>query len=184
MDIQNEGSRWQYPLKEWHRDTWNQTDIGTILTPSLPQPVTFPGWKVHTYTPANSIFDGPTTNLLSILCTLIEVLLRAHVKGGKNLNYFKFGTFIDCLPSDGMTSMAVKGLKATLGKCLWHSLKSIHWYMLFTLLLCHLELFTLLVYHLMHRRFQVLACNSELFQVLVYHLMHMYFKVFVRTSNL
>ena len=33
------------------------------LTPSLPQPVKFPGCKVHTHTPANSIFDGPITNL-------------------------------------------------------------------------------------------------------------------------
>ena len=73
---------------------------------------------MHTYTPANSIFDGPTTNLLLILCILIEVLSCAHVKGEKSLNDFKFGTLIDCLPSDGMTSMAVKGLKATLGKCL------------------------------------------------------------------
>ena len=50
-----------------------------ILTPSLPQPVRFPG----TYTPANSIFDGPITNLLSILCILIEILSRAHTKGTK-----------------------------------------------------------------------------------------------------
>ena len=39
------------------------------------------------------IFDGPTTNLLLILCILIEVLLQAHAKGKKILNYFKFGTF-------------------------------------------------------------------------------------------
>ena len=48
------------------------TAIGTIqahktLTPSLPQPVNFPGSKVHPYTLPNSIFDGPVTNLLSIL---------------------------------------------------------------------------------------------------------------------
>ena len=40
---------------------------------------------MHTYTPANSIFDGPITNLLSILCILIEVLSRAHAKGEKAL---------------------------------------------------------------------------------------------------
>ena len=45
------------------------------LTPSLPQPV-------HTYTPADSVFDGPITNLLSILRILIEILSHAHVKGG------------------------------------------------------------------------------------------------------
>ena len=31
--------------------------------------------------PANSVFDGPVTNLLSVLCILIEVLSRAHEKG-------------------------------------------------------------------------------------------------------
>ena len=36
---------------------------------------------MHTYKLANSIFDGPITNLLSTLCILIEVLLRAHEKG-------------------------------------------------------------------------------------------------------
>ena len=51
-----------------------------ILTPSLPQPVKFPGRKVHTYMPANSIFDGPIANLFLILCVLIEVLSRAHAK--------------------------------------------------------------------------------------------------------
>ena len=34
-----------------------------------------------TYMPANSVFDGPVTNLLSVLCILIEVLSRAHEKG-------------------------------------------------------------------------------------------------------
>ena len=47
--------------------------ISIQLTPSLPQPVKFPGWKVHTYTPANSIFDGPITNLPSIRSVLIEL---------------------------------------------------------------------------------------------------------------
>ena len=74
---------------------------------------------MHTYTPANSIFDGPTTNLLLILCVLIEVLLHAHVKG---IFYFiiilSLALFIDCFSNDGMTSMDVKSLKATLGKCL------------------------------------------------------------------
>ena len=39
--------------------------------------------KMHTYTPPNMIFDGPVTNLLSILSILIEILLRAHAKGAK-----------------------------------------------------------------------------------------------------
>ena len=36
--------------------------VSTFLTPSLPQPVKFPAWKVHIYTPPNSMFDGPVTN--------------------------------------------------------------------------------------------------------------------------
>ena len=62
-----------------------QRSHDSMLTPSLPQRVTFPGWKVHTYTPANSIFYGPVTNLLSVLCILIGILLRAHTQGKKAL---------------------------------------------------------------------------------------------------
>ena len=54
-----------------------------IKTPSLPQPVKFPASKVHTYPPPNSIFDGPITHLLSILCTLIEIMSGAHARGGE-----------------------------------------------------------------------------------------------------
>ena len=75
--------------------------MNALLTPQLPQPVNFPGWKVHTYTPANSIFEGPITTLLSILCILIEVLLRAHAKREKSLNNFKFGASIGRISSDG-----------------------------------------------------------------------------------
>ena len=65
---------------------------------------------MHTYTAANSIFDGPVTNLPSLLCILLEVLSRAHAKGGKGLNDVKFGTFIGRFQSDCKASMAVKGL--------------------------------------------------------------------------
>ena len=44
--------------------------------------------KMHTYTPANSVFDGPITNLLSTLCISIEILSRAHAKEEKSLNPF------------------------------------------------------------------------------------------------
>ena len=52
-----------------------------------------------TYTPANSISDGPVTNLLSILCILIEICSLAHGGGGgggggRALSIFKFGPFI------------------------------------------------------------------------------------------
>ena len=51
------------------------------LTPSLSQPVKFLGWKVHAYKPPNSIFDGPITNIISILSILIvELFSCAHGK--------------------------------------------------------------------------------------------------------
>ena len=53
------------------------------LTPSLLQPVKVLGWKVYTCKLANSIFDGPVTNLLSILCILIEILSCARQSWGK-----------------------------------------------------------------------------------------------------
>ena len=61
--------------------------------------------------PANRIFDGPVTNLLSTLCILIETLSCAHSKGQKSLKGFRFGTFIGCSLGDGAASMAVKGLR-------------------------------------------------------------------------
>ena len=65
---------------------------------------------MHTYTPANSIFDGPITSLLSVLCILVEVLSRGHAKRGKSLNDFKFSTSISRFSSDGAVSTVVKGL--------------------------------------------------------------------------
>ena len=56
------------------------------------------------------MFDGPVTNLLSILCLLTEVLSRANAKGGKGLNGFKFGTFTGRFQSDGAASMVEKRL--------------------------------------------------------------------------
>ena len=34
------------------------------------------------------IFMGPITNLLSVMCILIEVLSRAHAKGARSLSDF------------------------------------------------------------------------------------------------
>ena len=51
-----------------------------------------------TYMPANSIFDGPFTNLL---CIFVEVLSYAHAKSGESLNDFKFGILIGHFSSDG-----------------------------------------------------------------------------------
>ena len=85
------------------------------LPPSLTQPVKFPGWKMHTYVPADSLFDDPIKNLLSTLCSLTEILSSAHAKGGKSRNDFKLGTFTSRVPSDGAASMAVKELRAKTG---------------------------------------------------------------------
>ena len=66
---------------------------------------------MHTYTPANSIFDGPVTNSLSVLCILTEIFSHAPVKGNKVIDDFKFGTFIGHFQSVSVASKAVKGLK-------------------------------------------------------------------------
>jgi len=92
----------------------NSQRRGRLLTPSLPQPLKISGLKVPTYTPPNSIFDDPITNLRSVLCILIEIPSRAHAKPEvkKSFNGLKFGTFIGLLPSDGAASTAVKGLSS------------------------------------------------------------------------
>ena len=69
---------------------------------------------MHAYTPADSIFDGPITNLPSVLCVLVEFLSRAQAKTEKILNDFKFGTSIGRFSSDGAASTAVKGLRSML----------------------------------------------------------------------
>ena len=66
---------------------------------------------MHTFTLANSIFDGPITNLHSILCILVEILSFSYAKGGKGLNDLKFSPFIGRFQSNGAASIAVKGLK-------------------------------------------------------------------------
>ena len=65
---------------------------------------------MNTYALANSIFDGPVTNLFSVLCILTEILSRTHAKVGKGLNGFKFGTFVGRFQNDEVASIAVKGL--------------------------------------------------------------------------
>ena len=65
---------------------------------------------MHTDTPANNIFHGPITNLLSTLYILVEVLSRARVKRGESLNDFKFGASVGRFLSDSAASTAVKGL--------------------------------------------------------------------------
>ena len=74
---------------------------------------------MQSYTPANGIFDGPITNLLSVLCVLIQIFSPAHPKREKCLNCFKLGTFSDRVQCDGAESMTVKGLNSAqrLGSC-------------------------------------------------------------------
>ena len=76
---------------------------------------------MHTYTPADSTFDGPITNLLSVLRILMEIFSGAHAKGVQSLNDFKFGIFIGHFPNDGVASMAMKGLMC-IGHLLAHVL--------------------------------------------------------------
>ena len=66
--------------------------------------------------PADSVSDGPITNLLSILCFLIEILSPAHAKGEKSFNDFKFGIFTGRFLSDCTASMAMKGLNIILSQ--------------------------------------------------------------------
>ena len=65
-----------------------------------------------TYTPADSMSDGPVTNLLSVLWILTEVLSRAHAQGtgrgggrGEPLNNLKFGSFIGRFSNDDAASV-------------------------------------------------------------------------------
>ena len=61
---------------------------------SLPQPVKFQGWKMHTHTrtraPANRILFGPITNLLWSQCILMQFLLYANAKKKKSLRISSF----------------------------------------------------------------------------------------------
>ena len=66
---------------------------------------------------AHSIFHGPVTNLLSILCILTEIFSRAHAR---SLNDLKFGTFIGCFGSDSAASRAVEGLKHAAPQAIYH----------------------------------------------------------------
>ena len=69
------------------RGAGTETNIGVsdsfLLNPFTAQPVEISGWKVPTYSPPNSILDGPIGTLLSILCILIKIFSRAHAEGGK-----------------------------------------------------------------------------------------------------
>ena len=66
---------------------------------------------MHTYKLANSIFDGPLTKPLSVLCISIEILSRIKWMGKTAPSNFKFGTLNGRFLRDGAASMAAKGLR-------------------------------------------------------------------------
>ena len=67
-------------------------EIVAWLTLSLPQPVEFPGWKMHgTDAPANSVFSGRNlTHLLSMLCVFVNSHPSANKKTKKGLRVSNF----------------------------------------------------------------------------------------------
>ena len=67
---------------------------------------------MHTFTTVDSVFDRPLTNLLLILCVLVErsPFTCSCVEGG-SLNDFRLGISVGRFSSDGVAaSTAVKGL--------------------------------------------------------------------------
>ena len=80
------------------------------FTPSLPQPVKFPGWKVHKYTPANNIIIWWSYSKSSFNTLHFDRNPFTPSWGPKILNNFKFLTFIYPFPSDDAASMAMIGL--------------------------------------------------------------------------
>ena len=65
------------------KQSWNtfqcKTILQHILTPSPPQHVKFPGWKIHACT-ENSIFSSLIAYLFLMLCTLMKILSHASAK--------------------------------------------------------------------------------------------------------
>ena len=64
-----------------------------LLTPSLPQPVHFrhERWKDA---PANSVFSGPITLLLSMTCVFMKILSHGSRKRKKGLMVSNFSLLI------------------------------------------------------------------------------------------
>ena len=65
---------------------------------------------MHTYTHPNCMFDGPVTNLLSILSVLIEILSRAHAVGEEALIVSYLALLLVVFRVPARQSMAAKGL--------------------------------------------------------------------------
>ena len=70
-----------------------QVQVGSLLTPSVPQPVKLPGWKC-TDMPVNSPFSGSKSHLPSVFCVLMKILSHASAKKKtKRLKGLEFRTF-------------------------------------------------------------------------------------------
>ena len=69
---------------------------------------------MHTYTPANSVFDDSITNLIFNTVHYDRSTFTWSSEGGKSLNDFMFGIFIGHFLSDVMANKAVKGLRSDL----------------------------------------------------------------------
>ena len=61
---------------------------------------------MHSYTPVNSIFDGPIATLLSVLLILVEVMRTV----GKALMISNLARLFGRFSNGGAASTAVKGL--------------------------------------------------------------------------
>ena len=85
----------------------------TCLTPSLPQPVTFTGWKVHAHACKWYIFWSYSKSTFNTACfdkKSFHMLLQKRQKKKKRPNVLNFCTFIGPFSND---IMAVKGLMLT-----------------------------------------------------------------------
>ena len=68
--------------------------LPTTLTPSLPQPVKFPGWKMQVRASKQSIFCSFNTSTFNAMCDVMKVLSHVSAKKEtKRLKGFKFRTF-------------------------------------------------------------------------------------------
>ena len=98
---------------DWRLARWVVQAVWNIVNPFTAQASKLSRRERAHIHPCNSIYGGPVTHFLSMLCILVEVLSAAHSKGEKSLNDFKFDTFIGRFPSDDAARMTVKGLSIT-----------------------------------------------------------------------
>ena len=104
------------------QDLQTSADFNTLvwnaITPRLPQPVKFLGWKVHAYMPANTIFGGPVSSCNKSTFNAVHFdrnpFTSSCEAGKKSRNDLKFGTFMGCFPSEVQQALQWKGLNTPL----------------------------------------------------------------------